>query len=206
MADEYSIAIALVDFIPTFFFPIGVYFFQKFFKKQNFVRSQILWIIGGFLVFIGGFFKAIWKFNMALTQNDILFLSDGLFVFQSVGFTCLLLGTFLFIRSQSNKTNIPKSTPLTALAVWKIPFMAIQTLTCIGTYGLLIHYGFKKGNKKGAILLIISVIIIFLMVGLSGSDMSISIQWIAEIINTFGQLSFLLAGITFTKDLEKIRE
>jgi len=198
---EYSIALALVDFIPTIFFPIGAYFFQKFFKKQNNVKSQILWIIGGFLVFIGGFFKAVWKLNMAITQNDILFLSDYLFVFQSIGFTCLFMGTFLFIRSQSNKTKIPKSTPLTVLAVWKIPFMAIQTLTCIGTYGLLTHYAFKKKNKKGAFLLIISVIIIFLMVGLSGSDMSISIQWIAELINTLGQLSFLLAGITFNKDL-----
>ena len=206
MIEEYSIALALVDFIPTFLFPIGAYFFQKFFKKQNYIQSQILWIFGGFLIFIGGFFKAIWKLNMATTQNNILFLSDSLFVFQSVGFTCLLLGTFLFIRSQSNKTKIPKSTPLTALAVWKIPFMALQTLTCIGTYGLLIHYGFKKENKKGALFLIISVIIIFLMVGLSGSDMSISIQWIAELINTLGQLSFLLAGISFTKDLEKIRE
>ena len=206
MAEEYSIALALVDFIPTIFFPIGAYFFQKFFKKQNNVKSQILWIIGGFLVFIGGFFKAIWKLNMAITQNDILFLSDSLFVFQSIGFTCLFIGTLLFIISQSKKTNIPKSTPLTALAVWKIPFMAIQTLTCIGTYGLLIHYAFKKKNKKGAFLLIISVIIIFLMVGFSSSDMSISIQWIAEIINTLGQLSFLLAGITFTKDIEKIRE
>ena len=61
---------------------------------------------------------------------------------------------------------------------------------------------FQKKNKKGAFLLIISVIIIFLMVGLSGSDMSIAIQWIAEIINTLGQFSFLLAGITFTKELE----
>ncbi len=148
MAEEYSIALALVDFIPTIFFPIGAYFFQKFFKKQNDVKSQILWIIGGLLVFIGGFFKAIWKLNMAITQINILFLSDSLFVFQSIGFTCLFIGTLLFIRSQSKKTNIPKSTPLTALAVWKIPFMAIQTLTCIGTYGLLINYSFKKKIKK----------------------------------------------------------
>ncbi|MHA1521141.1 MAG: hypothetical protein ACTSRK_13235 [Promethearchaeota archaeon] len=205
MSEEYSIALALVDFIPTLLFPMGAYFFQKFFKKHNHVKSQILWIIGGFLVFLGGFLKAIWKLNMAVTENNILFLTDSLFVFQAIGFSCLFVGTLLFIRNNrnlSNKTDISKSAPLTALAVWKIPFLAIQTLTCIGTYGLLIHYSFKKGNKKGSLLLLISVIIIFVMVGLSGSDMGISIQWIAEIINTLGQLSFLLAGITFTKSLE----
>ena len=202
MAEEYSIALALVDFIPTFLFPIGAYFFQKFFKQQKSKQSQILWIVGGLLVFLGGFLKAIWKLNMALTQNDILVLSDSLFVLQSIGFTCLFIGTFLFIRRRSIKTDISKSTPLTALAVWKIPFMAIQTLTCIGTYGLLIRYAFKNKNKKGAFLLIMAVIIIFLMVGLSGSAMTISIQWVAELINTLGQLSFCLAGITFLKDLE----
>ena len=201
MAEEYSIAIALVDFIPTFLFPLGAYFFQKFFKQQKSRQSQILWIVGGLLVFLGGFFKAIWKLNMAFTQNDILFLSDSLFVFQSIGFTCMFLGTLLFIRRRSNNSEISKLTPLTALAAWKIPFMAIQTLTCIGTYGLLIHYAFKKENKKGAFLLIISVIIIFLMVGLSGSDMTISIQWVAELFNTLGQLSFCVAGITFTKNI-----
>ncbi|MHA1745589.1 MAG: hypothetical protein ACTSWW_06290, partial [Promethearchaeota archaeon] len=133
-------------------------------------------------------------------QNDILFLSDSLFVLQSIGFTCLFIGTMLFIRRPSIKTDISKSTPIAALAAWKIPFMAIQTLACIGTYGLLIRYAFKKKNKKGAFLLLISVIIIFVLVGLSGSDMSISIQWVAEIVNTLGQLSFCVAGITFTKN------
>lgn len=201
MADEYSIALALVDFIPTFLFPIGAFYFQKFFKQQKSKQSQMLWIVGGFLVFLGGFFKAIWKLNMAITENDILLLSDSLFVLQSIGFTCLFIGTFLFIR-RLKKTDISKSTPIAALAAWKIPFMAIQTLTCIGTYGLLIRYAFKKKNKKGAFLLLISVIIIFVMVGLSGSDMTISIQWVAELINTLGQLSFCVAGITFTKNLK----
>jgi len=202
MADGYSIALALVDFIPTFLFPLGAYFFQKFFKQQKSRQSQMLWIVGGFLVFLGGFFKAVWKLNLALTQNDILFLSDSLFVLQSIGFTCLFIGTILFIRRASINTNISKSTPLAALAAWKIPFMAIQTLTCIGTYGLLIHYAFKNKNKKGAFLLLISVITIFVMVGLSGSDMSISIQWVAELVNTFGQLSFCVAGVTFIKTLK----
>ena len=101
MADEYSIALALVDFIPTFLFPFGAYFFQKFFKRQNYIRSQVLWIFGGFFVFIGGFFKAIWKLNMAITQIDILFLSDSLFVFQSIGFTCLFIGALLFSKNIS---------------------------------------------------------------------------------------------------------
>ncbi|MHA1618342.1 MAG: hypothetical protein ACTSVZ_03605, partial [Promethearchaeota archaeon] len=170
MSEEYSIAIALVDFIPTLLFPTGAYFFQKFFKKQNHTQSQILWIIGGLLVFLGGLFKAIWKLNMALTQNSILFLTESLFVFQAVGFTCMFVGTLMFIRRSgfsnntdiSNKTDIPnnseisKSTPLTALALWKVPFLAIQTLTCLGTYGLLVYYAFKKGNKKSAFYLITS--------------------------------------------------
>ncbi len=147
MADEYSIALALVDFIPTFLFPIGAFYFQKFFKQQKSKQSQMLWIVGGFLVFLGGFFKAIWKLNMAITENDILLLSDSLFVLQSIGFTCLFIGTFLFIR-RLKKTDISKSTPIAALAAWKIPFMAIQTLTCIGTYGLLIRYAFKKKIRK----------------------------------------------------------
>ncbi|MHA1675414.1 MAG: hypothetical protein ACTSYI_17520, partial [Promethearchaeota archaeon] len=144
-----------------------------------------------------------------------LFLTESLFVFQAVGFTCMFVGTLMFIRRSgfsnntdiSNKTDmlnnseISKSTPLSALALWKVPFLAIQTLTCLGTYGLLVYYAFKKGNKKSAFYLITSVIIIFLMVGLSGSDMGISIQWIAEIINTIGQLSFVLAGISYTKNL-----
>ncbi|MHA1674679.1 MAG: hypothetical protein ACTSYI_13755, partial [Promethearchaeota archaeon] len=108
MSEEYSIAIALVDFIPTSLFPIGANFFQKFFKKHNHTQSQILWIIGGFLVFLGGLFKVIWKLNMALTQNSILFLTESLFVFQAVGFTCMFVGTLMFIRRSgfSNNTDI----------------------------------------------------------------------------------------------------
>ncbi|UYP47572.1 hypothetical protein NEF87_003857 [Candidatus Lokiarchaeum ossiferum] len=203
MAEEYSIAIALVDFIPTFLFPLGVFFFQEFFKTQGYTRSRLLWIGGGFFVFLGGLFKAIWKLNMALTETSIAFLTDSLFVVQSIGFTCLFIGTLFFIRQEREKLISKPTIPLTAMALWKVPFMAIQTLTCLGTNGLLVYYAFQNKNKKSAYLLIGNVIIIFLMAGLGSTDLSMAIQWVAELTNTLGQICFSLAGYLFMKDVKK---
>lgn len=203
MADDYSIAIALVDFVPTFLFPLGVFFFQQFFKEQKYTRSRFLWIGGGFFIFLGGLFKAIWKLNMALTGRSFLFLTDSLFVIQSIGFTCLFIGTFQFIQHEKAKKIITQTTPMAAMALWKVPFMAIQTLTCLGTNGLLVYYAFQNKNKKSAYLLVGNVIIIFLMVGLGSTDLSIAVQWMAEIINTVGQICFSLAGYLFLKEVKK---
>ena len=91
----------------------------------------------GIIVFSDGMMKTIGKLINTFTGNDVLFLSDQLFVIQSIGFTLKCSTIWIYFRCKNDFFFKPAkelqvlSTMMfvpvfLAMATWKIPFFAIQ--------------------------------------------------------------------------------
>lgn len=205
MADTYTIPLALLDYFPNVLFLAAILCLFGYFTKMKLVRLRIILLIGGLLVFIGGIMKATWKMIIAASGSDIVWLDQYLFVLQSLGFTGIFMAILLMSKSFS-KQELMESKPPTAivpmvlLATWEIPFLALQVLTCIGGQGILVYHAFKVKQKISGYLIIVAVLCTFAMSGIGSSpDLTIGMQWIAEIINTIGQSCFALGCLNLYK-------
>ncbi len=86
------------------------------------------------------------------------------------------------------------------MAAWKIPFLAVMTISSIGTNGILTWYAFRKRLRLAGWLFIVTVLCLFAMSGIaSGDEMSIFTQWVAQSINLTGQSAFALGSYLLLK-------
>ena len=134
MSETGSLGLALLDFIPSVVFAIGAYFLSKLTLRECGKPRAYSIIAGCFLVFLAGFFQAIWKLLYVTNTADIRLFSEMQFVLLAPGFLLMLIGVIWFSRAE-------KATflPLLAMTPWKIPFLAVMVLCSLGTYGILIY-------------------------------------------------------------------
>src|SRR5687767_2860725 len=95
---EYSIALALEDFLPVIFSTVGLFFIARMICDME-ARCMLMAYLGVAFTAIGGFGKATWKLIIALSagQTDIRFMDDGLFFWLTSGFIFM---TFAFWYAQ----------------------------------------------------------------------------------------------------------
>ncbi len=65
---EYTLSLALVDFLPVLFTAIGYFFLYRMVSHINEQQGKIA-SIGAILIIAGGFFKAVWKLTMVATNS-----------------------------------------------------------------------------------------------------------------------------------------
>ena len=204
MVEEYTIGLALLDYVPNLFFLFGSIFIIKLWTQKKWNLTYFLWSVGSILVFIGGIFKAIWKTIIVITSSSIAFLSDYLFIWQTIGFSLMFLGTlFIFREKRNSSSDVKNLIPALAILPWKIPFLAIQTISYFGNQIILIFYSFKRKMPVIGVLLIANVILTFGLVGLASGDLTIPMQWIAESVNTISQACYLCAGYLILRNGDK---
>jgi hypothetical protein len=80
------------------------------------------------------------------------------------------------------------------MAAWKIPLLAVMTLSSLGAQGILTYISFKRKARLAAYLFIVAVLCMLGMSGMaSGSEQTVAVQWIEESMNASGQLAFAAA-------------
>lgn len=187
---EYTLGLALTDYIPNIAFLIGSLFLVRTVMLARGKPCSRMCMAGSFLVFSGGILKATWKLVYTLGVADIQWMSQIQFVLLAPGFLALLVTAILLARAK------PFKAPAIALAIapWKIPLLAIMTLSSLGAQGILTYVSFKRKVPLAASLFIVAVLCMLGMSGMaSGSEQTVATQWIEEIMNSVGQISFAVA-------------
>jgi hypothetical protein len=185
---EYTLGLALLDFVPIFAFLVGAYFLVRIVLISRGKPCGRMMMAGTLLVFSGGFFKATWKLLFSLGIADIQILSQVQFVLLAPGFLAMLVAVSLLSRSMKSGTF---GEGVMAIAAWKIPLLAVMTLASLGAQGILTYICFQKKARLAAAMYIVAVLCMLAMSGMaSSSEQTVAAQWIEESINSVGQIAF----------------
>lgn len=187
---EYSLGLALFDFVPVFAFLIAAYFLVRITLLARGKPCGRMMMAGTLLIFAGGFLKVIWKLLFTLEIADIKIFSEAQFVILAFGFLAMVVAVILITRGDKAGGGT-----VLAMAPWKIPFLAVMTICSLGAQGILTYISFKKGAKLAAVMFIIAVLCMLGMSGMASSmEQTITNQWIEESINSIGQISLAIGS------------
>src|SRR5512133_1891038 len=189
--NEVPLSMALFDFLPNLVFLLGSWLLYR-----RWCRSG-LFLAGLLLVFTNGMTKAVYKLIVALGGPDILWLSQIFIILLPAGFLLLFLASLRQLRAAS---AAPQPQPgaahpaLLLMAGWKIPFMALATLSALGAYGVWISASVRRRAWLGVAGFALALIATLGMSGISGGEMDQARHWLAEIVNFLGQSCFALGA------------
>lgn len=186
--NDFSIGMALFDYIPVIFFALGAFILLRDFHNKVRKDYYILFATGVIAVALAGTLKATWKLLYAAEICNLVIFDELFFPLQSMGFLLAGVGimSILFFKSS-------KKPSLFAME----PSLLIMILLMVSGLGFL-DAGLcilSKKLKKPALIAIFAVsFVCCLGMGyLSSKDFAkASMNWIAEFVNFFGQGLFLL--------------
>lgn len=211
---EYPLSLALLDFVPVILTAIGFIHLIRLVTSVLPAQGRIAFL-GGMLIVAGGFFKALWKLLMALSNStvDIAWMDDGLFVFLAPGYLLFAWSMWQVARSVQGKTTfsawlVPSLISFVALGTSYYLFLSnpessaservLLTVTVIANFAsgiLLITFAFRQKLSTAGWLFIINLVGVFLLNGLARvSEQTIPVHWINESINTLSCLGFAIAA------------
>jgi len=218
---EYTIPLALVDFLPVIFSAIGYYLLFRMASHVNEQHGRVA-AFGALLIVIGGLIKATWKLITASSGTDIRWMDDGMFIWMVTGYTLLMWSIWQTARTVQGKKPlhawlVPAIIIVVTLAgsyylnisqpdspAWKRVLLSVMVLTSVITSILLIVFAFRQKLSLAGALFIVNLIIIFAMNGLARMpEQTIALQWMEESINTISWLCFAIAS---KKVFENTRE
>ena len=182
---DFSIGMALFDYIPVAFFAIGaVILLGDLYNKMSKIAYAIF-SAGVIDVIVAGGLKATWKLLVASGVDGFDKLDSMFFPLQTVGF--LFAGIAVIMMLSSSKKAHMAMEPLTLSCIIGM----VGGLGCLDA-GLCVLA--KKLKKPVAIAIFAVSFVCCLGMGyLSSKDFTeASMNWIAEFVNFFGQGLFLL--------------
>lgn len=200
---EFSVSMALVDFIPVILFAVSAALMQKEFYGKMKRSAFVLFSSGTVSIVFAGGLKALYKLLYAIGVCDFEALSQPFMPLQSIGF--MLTGVALIMMIVQNKKNAPLMAAAAPAAYnGTMLFVGLMVTGLALMTGGLCAYA-KNKKKYSAIALFIVTFICLLGMGyLSSRDFSkASFNWIAEGVNVTGQLA-LLGGVTVIWEKNKI--
>ena len=183
--ETYTLPLALLDFVPTLAFLAGAYFLIRLTQREKPGLTPLM-TTGTLMVFSGGFLKATWKLLFTLGVADIRLLAEQQFVLNGIGFLLMLIAMILLARGVRQQAGLP----LMAMALWKIPFLALMVISNLGALGILSYLAFRRRIPFSGGLFVVAIVCMLGMAGLSGGEQTIAKPWVQETINTVGQLCF----------------
>lgn len=196
---DFSIAMAIVDYIPVLFFLCAVIVLQRDLYNKMSKGAFALFAAGTINVFVAGALKATYKLLYAANICDFEPLNAMFFPVQSIGF---LLAGIAMIAMLFFKQSKGASVLSVAPALWKGTFLfvglMIAGLGCID--GGLCYLSAKLKKPLAVTLFILSFICSLCMGYLSSRDFAqASMNWIAEGVNVVGQGCFLIGTLILHK-------
>lgn len=211
---EFTLSLALVDFLPVAFTAIGLMFVVRMISLMSRAHGQAA-TIGAVLTIAGGFFRALWKLLMAVSDGavDINWMENGLFIWMAPGYTLLAWSVWQAVRHVHNKPMlkawfVPGVLILIMISsaiylyasdpsspAWERVLLSVLVLATVVTSILLITLSFKQNLPLAGWLFIVNLIGVFLLNGLARiADQTIAVHWAAESINLVSWLCFAIAA------------
>ena len=187
---DFTIELALVDYIPVILFAIAGVILACDLKNKMGGFNFLLFNLGVWGVFAAGAAKATWKLLIAANIADIQILNKMFFPTQSIGFLLAGLSLIAMIIAKKNRHY--------AVSTFVFIGMMVAGLGIMDTILAILAGKLKKGGA--ALLFIISFVCSLCMGYLSSRDFTEAIwNWIAQSINIVGQGTLLLGAISLHK-------
>ena len=190
--DDFSVPMALVDYIPVLFFGYAAALLQRDLYNKMSKGSFALFAAGTINVFAAGFLKATWKLLYAAGICDFAALNTLFMPVQSIGFLLLGIGLVWMLAKKQHCTLL-----LAAPPVFSGTFVFIGMMVAgLGFMCTVLAILAAKMKKKPAIVLFILAFFGSMGMGyLSSRDFTTAAaNWIAQLTNCLAQ-GTLLAGV-----------
>lgn len=198
---NFSIPMALVDYIPVLFFGYAAALLQRdLYDKMG--KSQFaLFAAGTINIFAAGFLKATWKLLYAAGICDFTALNTMFLPVQSIGFLLAGLGMILMMTGK-RQTALLAAPPVFGGSVIFIMMMVLG----LGSICACMSIVAVKMKKKGAmVLFVLSFLCSMGMGAMSGQDATLAwVNWTEQLINCAGQ--GLLLGGTLILDKNGLKD
>lgn len=188
--NDLTISMALMDFVPVIFFGVGSIFLLRIGYRYLNIGLYTAMAGGAILCFTGGFYKASSKLLEAAFNYEIAELGSIQFILMAPGFVLLFIAAIGLFKKQETK-HFAVAAP--AMAVWKIPFLAIMTLANMGFLIVMSVLAYKNKLYIPLLFYVLSIVTMVAMSYLATLPPTIAMQWIAQSVNSLVQF-FAMAG------------
>ena len=190
---EFSIEMALVDYIPVLFFTIAGIILICDLKNKMSGLVYAIFSLGIAAIATAGACKATWKLLVAANIANIEILNKMFFPTQSIGFLLAGVGLVLMLIAKKNRGEVRHYSVMGYVALMVAGLAFIDTALCILA---------AKLKKRGLILLFLLSFVCSMAMGyLSSRDFTEAIwNWICECINVVGQGTLLIGVIKLHKN------
>ncbi|NJM53503.1 MAG: hypothetical protein HC846_09030 [Blastocatellia bacterium] len=205
---EFTIPMALEDFIPVIFTAVGLYFLLKVIIRRHRNLCKLA-CLGATLVVTDGFLKATWKLIYAAAGIDIAWMKDSLFVLMGPGFIFVSWALWRGLKEKLSTTKqvwlIPLIVVIPSLLLsyylattqqgrsWARVLLMLTTIGILFTNGQIIADSLKRKLYLPIILLIINITTIFGQAFISQLPQTTALHWLGQINNTISWGAFALA-------------
>lgn len=195
---DFTIGMALVDYIPVICFAIGAVILLKELYSKMSLWPFALFSVGVFDVAIAGALKATWKLLYASGACDFTALNAMFFPVQSIGFLLAGLGLLLMLINKKTKNVLLAAAPAPFSGTFVFVGLMVAGLGIMDTVLCILAVKMKKPWIIAIFAL--SFICSLCMGYLSSQDFTeAAMNWIAEGVNVVGQGAFLLGAILLKK-------
>ncbi len=188
---DFSIPMALVDFLPVLFFGYAAALLQQDLYNKMTKGSFALFAAGTINIFAAGFLKATWKLLYAAGICDFHALNTMFLPVQSLGFLLAGMGIVWMVLPKK-KVTLAVAPPLFSGSFVFIMMMVLG-LGSICTVLSMIAVKMKK--RAAMVLFILSFLASMGMGAMSGQDSTQAwVNWTEQLINCVGQ-GLLMWGV-----------
>lgn len=196
---DFSVAMALVDYIPVIFFGIASVILMRDLYNKMSKGAFALLAAGTIDIFCAGALKATYKLLYASNVCDFEALNTMFFPVQSIGFLLAGIGMVALLCHKQG------SAPVLAVAppVFSGTFLFVGLMVAgLGMVDVVLCIIAVKMKKPGLIVFFVLSFVCSLCMGyLSSQDFAqASMNWIAEGVNVVGQGTLLLGAISLHKN------
>ena len=185
-----TVPMAIVDFIPVVMFFVAAVVLQRDLYRKMVKGAYALLAAGSIMVFIGGFYKALWKVLYALSICDFQALDIAFFPLQAPGFILVFLGL-----TSLNKKDFESPKALAVVPVLYKSNIIFIIMQVVGFGGINFCMARVSRYMKKTLPVVLFALSFFfsLCMGYLGAkfDDSSSMHWIAQLTNIFSQGCFL---------------
>ena len=187
---NFTIPMALMDFVPVFFFGYAAALLQRDLYDKMRKSHFALFAAGTINIFVAGFLKALWKLLYAANVCDFHALNTMFLPVQSLGFLLAGIGIVMMLLQK----------PMPFLAVppvfsGSVVFILMMVLG-LGSICTVLSILAARMKKKAAAVLFIAAFLCSMGMGaMSGQDTSLAwVNWTEQSINCASQ-GLLLWGV-----------
>ncbi len=187
---QFTIPMALVDFLPVLFFGIAALLLQQDLYGKMSKGAFSLFSAGTINIFAAGFLKALWKLLYAANVCDFHALNSLFLPLQSIGFLLAGLGIVLMLA----KKRVPVLSAAPAVFSGSVVFIMMMVLG-LGAICTVLSILAVKMKKGWVSIFFIGCFLASMGMGaMAGQDATQAwVNWVEQSINCVGQ-GLLLIG------------